>query len=248
VFYEDNGMKRVAIEIEGISKRYDENTLAINDISLKIYKGQWTVIMGASGSGKTTLLNMISCLDRQTSGIIEVLNVNLNGLDNKALTKFRRENIGIIFQEYHLIPYLNALENVMVAQRFHSLVDKESAKKALDEHGLSERLNHIPSKLSGGEKQRVAIARALINDPKIILADEPTGNLDRKAGNRIMDIFKKLKSKGQTIVFITHDPELAKLGDRVIKLIDGKVSADSNEGNRGLDEFIDSIIKGNCGK
>ncbi len=241
-------MKRVAIEIEGISKRYDENTLAINDISLKIYKGQWTVIMGASGSGKTTLLNMISCLDRQTSGIIEVLNVNLNGLDNKALTKFRRENIGIIFQEYHLIPYLNALENVMVAQRFHSLVDKESAKKALDEHGLSERLNHIPSKLSGGEKQRVAIARALINDPKIILADEPTGNLDRKAGNRIMDIFKKLKSKGQTIVFITHDPELAKLGDRVIKLIDGKVSADSNEGNRGLDEFIDSIIKGNCGK
>ena len=241
-------MKRVAIEIEGISKRYDENTLAINDISLKIYKGQWTVIMGASGSGKTTLLNMISCLDRQTSGIIEVLNVNLNGLDNKALTKFRRENIGIIFQEYHLIPYLNALENVMVAQRFHSLVDKESAKKALDEHGLSERLNHIPSKLSGGEKQRVAIARALINDPKIILADEPTGNLDRKAGNRIMDIFKKLKSKGQTIVFITHDPELAKLGDRVIKLIDGKVSADSNEGNKGLDEFVDSIIKGNCGK
>ena len=241
-------MKRVAIEIEGISKRYDENTLAINDISLKIYKGQWTVIMGASGSGKTTLLNMISCLDRQTSGIIEVLNVNLNGLDNKALTKFRRENIGIIFQEYHLIPYLNALENVMVAQRFHSLVDKESAKKALDEHGLSERLNHIPSKLSGGEKQRVAIARALINDPKIILADEPTGNLDRKAGNRIMDIFKKLKSKGQTIVFITHDPELAKLGDRVIKLIDGKVSADSNEGNKGLDEFVDSIIKGNSGK
>ena len=241
-------MKRVAIEIEGISKRYDENTLAINDISLKIYKGQWTVIMGASGSGKTTLLNMISCLDRQTSGIIKVLDVDLNGLNNKALAKFRRENIGIIFQEYHLLPYLNALENVMVAQRFHSLVDKDSARKALEEQGLSERLHHIPSKLSGGEKQRVAIARALINDPKIILADEPTGNLDRKAGKRIMDIFKKLKSKGQTIVFITHDPELAKLGDRVINLIDGKVSADSNEGNKGLDEFVDSIIKGNSGK
>ena len=241
-------MKRVAIEIKGISKRYDQNTLAINNISLKIYKGQWTVIMGASGSGKTTLLNMISCLDRQTSGVIKVLNENLNELNNKALTKFRRENIGIIFQEYHLLPYLNALENVMVAQRFHSLVDKDSSKKALVELGLSERLNHIPSKLSGGEKQRVAIARALINDPTIILADEPTGNLDRKTGNKIMDIFKKLKSKGQTIIFITHDRELAKMGDRIIILIDGKVSADSDEGNKGLDEFVDSTIGGKSGK
>jgi len=248
VFYEDDGMKRVVIEIKGVSKRYDQNTLAINNISLKIYKGQWTVIMGPSGSGKTTLLNMISCLDRHTSGVIKVLNENLNELNNKALTKFRRENIGIIFQEYHLLPYLNALENVMVAQRFHSIVDKDSSVKALVELGLSERLNHIPSKLSGGEKQRVAIARALINDPTIILADEPTGNLDRKTGNRIMDIFKKLKSKEQTIIFITHDLELAKLGDRIIKLIDGKVSADSDEGNKNLDEFVDSMIGGKNGK
>ena len=248
MFYEDDGMKRVAIEIKGISKRYDQNTLAINNISLKIYKGQWTVIMGPSGSGKTTLLNMISCLDRHTSGVIKVLNENLNELNNKALTKFRRENIGIIFQEYHLLPYLNALENVMVAQRFHSLVDKDSSIKALVDLGLSKRLNHIPSKLSGGEKQRVAIARALINEPTIILADEPTGNLDRKTGNRIMDIFKKLKSKGQTIIFITHDLELAKLGDRIIKLIDGKVSADSDEENKGLDEFVDSMIGGKNGK
>ncbi len=242
MFYKGNNMKKVAIEIDGVSRRYDQKTLAIDNVSLRIYQGQWTVIMGPSGSGKTTLLNMISCLDRPTSGIIKVRDEKLGELNSKALTKFRRENIGIIFQEYHLIPYLSALENVMVAQQFHSLVDKGSAKFALSELGLSDRLKHIPSKLSGGEKQRVAIARALINDPNIVLADEPTGNLDRTAGKKIMEIFKDLRARGLTIVFITHDLELARYGDRIIKLVDGKVSADSDEGDGDLNRFVDAMI------
>ena len=221
-------MKKVAIQLNNVSKKYDLHTMAVEKFSLKIYSGQWTVIMGPSGSGKTTLLNMISCLDRQTSGVIKVLNANLKEMNNKALTHFRRENIGVIFQEYYLIPYLNALENVEVAQYFHSLVDSTSAKKLLGELGLSERLRHTPSMLSGGEKQRVSIARALINTPSIILADEPTGNLDIATGTKIMEIFHDLRSRGQTIVFVTHDPELAKLGDRIIKMVDGRVVSDVN--------------------
>ena len=221
-------MKKVALQLTNVSKKYDSHTIAVDNLSLKIYSGQWTVIMGPSGSGKTTLLNMISCLDRQTSGVIKVQNMNLKKMNNKTLTQFRRENIGIIFQEYYLIPYLNALENVEVAQYFHSLVDRVSAKKLLDELGLSDRLYHTPSMLSGGEKQRVSIARALINTPSIILADEPTGNLDIATGMKIMEIFHDLRSKGQTIIFVTHDPKLAKLGDRVIKMVDGQVVSDEN--------------------
>ena len=221
-------MKKVALELNNVSKKYGSHTIAVDNFSLKIYSGQWTVIMGPSGSGKTTLLNMISCLDRQTSGVIKVLNMNLKEMNNKILTQFRRENIGIIFQEYYLIPYLNALENVEVAQFFHSLVDRISAKKLLETLGLSDRLYHTPSMLSGGEKQRVSIARALINTPSIILADEPTGNLDVATGMKIMEIFRDLRSKGQTIIFVTHDPDLAKLGDRIIKMVDGRVVSDEN--------------------
>ena len=226
-------MNKVALELDNVSKQYDSHTIAVDNFSLKFYSGQWTVIMGPSGSGKTTLLNMISCLDRQTSGVIKVQNMNLNEMNNKTLTEFRRENIGIIFQEYYLIPYLNALENVKVAQFFHSLVDDVSAKELLEELGLSDRLYHTPSKLSGGEKQRVSIARALINSPSIILADEPTGNLDVATGQKIMKIFQDLRSKGQTIIFVTHDPDLAKYGDRIIKMVDGKVFSDEYIEKRG---------------
>lgn len=221
-------MKKVAVHLNNVTKQYADHTIAVNNVSLKIYSGQWTIIMGASGSGKTTLLNMISCLDRQTSGVIKVLNANLNEMNNSALTQFRRENIGVIFQEYYLIPYLNSLENIEVAQHFHSLVDRVSAQELLNELDLSDRLNHTPAKLSGGEKQRVAIARALINDPSIILADEPTGNLDSISGMKIMKIFQTLRDRGQTIVFVTHDLELAKLGDRIIKMSDGRVVSDIN--------------------
>lgn len=226
-------MNKVALELNNVSKKYDSLTTAVDNFSLKFYSGQWTTIMGPSGSGKTTLLNMISCLDRQTSGVIKVLNMNLNEMNNKALTEFRRENIGIIFQEYYLIPYLNSLQNVEVAQFFHSLVDRVSAKELLEELGLSDRLYHTPSKLSGGEKQRVSIARALINSPSIILADEPTGNLDVATGKKIIEIFRVLRSKGQTIIFVTHDPDLAKNGDRIIKMVDGQVVSDEKIEKRG---------------
>jgi len=218
--------KKTVIEIDSLKKHYPPDTNAVDGIDLKILKGEWTVIMGPSGSGKTTLLNIISCLDRPTKGKVKVLGEDIANMSNRDLTKFRRENLGMIFQQYHLIPYFNALDNVKVAQFFHSMVDNESAIQALKEMGLSDRLKNIPAKLSGGEQQRVAIARALINEPEIILADEPTGNLDRKNGQNILEIFKKLKKKGQTIIMVTHDEEISKWGDRVIRLVDGKVVTD----------------------
>jgi putative ABC transport system ATP-binding protein len=219
-------MKEVAIELSNVEKRYDGAVTAVKGITLKFYKGEWTMIMGPSGSGKTTLLNMISCLDRPTSGKILVLGRDLTDMSSAGLTEFRRNNLGQIFQQYHLIPYLNALENVMISQYFHSVVNKESAIEALKTVGLEKRLDHIPSKLSGGEQQRVAIARALINEPSVILADEPTGNLDRQNGELIMEIFKRLHSNGQTIIFVTHNRELAGWGDRIVELADGMVVSD----------------------
>jgi putative ABC transport system ATP-binding protein len=219
-------MKKVAVELSNVVKRYDESVTAVRDVSLRFYEGEWTMIMGPSGSGKTTLLNMISCLDRLTSGKILVLGKDLSGMSDKELAVFRRNNLGQIFQQYHLMPYLNALENVMVAQYFHSVANKESAIEALKDVGLDKRLDHVPSKLSGGEQQRVAIARALINEPSIILADEPTGNLDRKNGELIMEILEKLHARGQTIIFVTHNMELAERGDRIVELADGMVVSD----------------------
>jgi putative ABC transport system ATP-binding protein len=218
--------RKIAIEIKGLKKIYPPDTRAINDIDIKFYQGEWTTIMGPSGSGKTTLLNMISCLDRPSSGKILVLGDDINKMSDSQLTIFRRNNLGMIFQQYHLIPYLSALENVQIAQYFHSMVDKRSAREALNTVGLNQRLTHIPAKLSGGEQQRVSVARALINEPQILLADEPTGNLDRQNGENIMEIFKRLHKKGQTIIFVTHDPQLARWGDRVIQLVDGKVVSD----------------------
>ncbi len=219
-------MKKVAVELINTGKKYDESVIAVKDVTLKFYEGEWTMIMGPSGSGKTTLLNMISCLDRPTSGKILVLDRDLNAMSSAGLTEFRRNSLGQVFQQYHLIPYLNARENVMVAQYFHSVVDREAAINALKLVGLEKRLDHIPSRLSGGEQQRVAIARALINEPAIILADEPTGNLDRKNGELIMEIFKDLHSRGQTIIFVTHNHELAGWGDRIVEMADGMVVSD----------------------
>lgn len=219
-------MKKVAVELQNVEKKYDGSVTAVNGVTLQFYEGEWTMIMGPSGSGKTTLLNMISCLDRPTSGKILVLGQDLGSMTNAKLTEFRRNNLGQVFQQYHLIPYLSALENVMIAQHFHSVVDREAAADALGDVGLEKRLEHVPSKLSGGEQQRVAIARALINEPAIILADEPTGNLDKKNGELIMEIFKELHAKGQTIIFVTHNQELARWGDRVVEMADGAVVSD----------------------
>jgi len=215
-----NKGKNTAIEIKDLKKVYPGDTRAINGVDIRFLKGEWTTIMGPSGSGKTTLLNMISCLDRPSSGKILVLGQDINKMNDGQLTVFRRNNLGMIFQQYHLIPYLTALENVQIAQYFHSLVDDDSARSALKTVGLNKRMTHVPAKLSGGEQQRVSVARALINDPQILLADEPTGNLDRLNGENIMKIFQKLHKKGQTIIFVTHDSELAKWGDRIVTLVD----------------------------
>lgn len=207
---------------------YDEKTRALNNVDLSVYEGEWMSIMGPSGSGKTTLMNIIGCLDAPTAGVVFVNGTEITVLNQKALTKFRRENIGFIFQEFHLVPYLTALENVMLAMYFHSMAVEEDARIALEKVGLEDRLEHIPSHLSGGEQQRVAVARALINEPKIILADEPTGNLDQKNGKIILDLLKALHDEGHTIVLITHDTNIGRLGDRIIKLVDGKIFGDTD--------------------
>lgn len=221
-------MAKPKIVLKSVTKYYDAYTHAVNNIDLVIPEGEWVSIIGPSGSGKTTLLNMMSGLDTPTSGTVSINDTDITGLGQNMLAKFRRENIGLIFQQYHLIPYLTAFENVMIAQYFHGTPDKETARAALENMGLGHRLEHRPAQLSGGEQQRVCIARALINDPDIILADEPTGNLDIKNGEIVMGIIKKLVDEGRTLVIVTHNMDIAKQGSRTIELIDGKIFNDSS--------------------
>jgi len=220
-------MTKEIIRVKNLSKIYDSKTCALDNLNVSINKGDWTSVIGPSGCGKTTLLNVIGCLDSPTRGSVFINGTEITKLNQKDLTGFRRDHIGLIFQQYHLIPYLTALENVMMAQYYHSVVDESEAIDVLKRVKLSHRLDHIPSHLSGGEQQRVCIARALINDPEILLADEPTGNLDQKNGEIILNLIKELHTDGNTIVLVTHNPEIVKLGNRLIKLIDGKTCKDS---------------------
>jgi putative ABC transport system ATP-binding protein len=220
-------MSKQIIRTKNLSKYYDAKTRALDKVNLSVNKGEWTSIMGPSGSGKTTLLNIIGCLDKPTSGSVVVNGTDITKLNQVELTQFRREHIGLIFQQYHLIPYLTALENVMIAMYYHSIVDEKEARTALEKVGLSHRLDHIPAHLSGGEQQRVCIARALINEPEILLADEPTGNLDQMNGRIVLNLIKELHDEGHTIVLITHNPDIGKLGDRIINLVDGKIVDDT---------------------
>jgi len=220
-------MSDIIIKTQNLSKIYGNKTTALHEINLKIRKGEWVSIMGPSGSGKTTLLNIIGGLDTPSSGAVIINGTEITSLNNKKLTRFRRENIGYIFQQFHLVPYLTALENVMLAQYFHSIVIESEAVELLEHVGLQDRLTHLPSQLSGGEQQRVAVARAIANEPDIIFADEPTGNLDQKNGEMVLETLEKLHQEGHTIVMITHDYKIAKHSQRVIKLIDGKIVGDS---------------------
>ena len=220
-------MSEEIIKLHNIKKYYDENTHVLENLNLVINKGAWTSIMGPSGSGKTTLLNIIGCLDSTTAGSVFINGTDVTTLNQVQLTRFRRENIGLIFQQYHLVSYLTALENIMMAQYYHGFIDESKATEVLKRVGLGHRLDHIPSHLSGGEQQRVCIARALINDPKILLADEPTGNLDQKNGEIVLKLIKQLHEEGHTIILVTHNPDIAKLGQRIITVIDGKICADS---------------------
>jgi putative ABC transport system ATP-binding protein len=196
---------------------------ALEDATFSIVSGEWVAITGPSGSGKSTLVNLIGCLDRPTSGALRIDNVDTAGMSATELDRFRADKIGFIFQQFHLIPYLSAVENVMLAQYFHSMTDEGEAKAALERVGLGPRLNHLPSELSGGEQQRVCIARALINHPPILLADEPTGNLDAANQKIVSGLLQDLHRQGHTIVMVTHDPEMAALAQRRIALSHGKV-------------------------
>ena len=215
---------------------------ALDDFSLHVEPGEWIAVMGPSGSGKSTLVNLIGCLDRPTSGEIWLDGSNVAGLSVNDLNRVRAEKIGFVFQQFHLIPYLSALENVMLAQYFHSMTDENEAREALARVGLKDRVHHVPAQLSGGEQQRVCIARALINDPKIILADEPTGNLDAMNEEIVIGLLRDLHAQGRTIVMVTHDPVLARLADRRIELHHGKIAAQETFAMAD-DEQFDEVLE-----
>ena len=215
----------VILELRDVSKIY-ESVNALSNINLKVKKGDWIAIRGSSGSGKTTMMNIIGCMDRPSNGQVLINGVDISKENQKNLTNIRREKIGLIFQQFHLISYLTALENVMVAQYYHSMIDEKEALEALRKVGLADRAKHLPSQLSGGEQQRVCIARALINNPEIILADEPTGNLDEANEVMVIEIFKQLHKEGATIIVVTHDPEVGDEAMRKITLDYGKIVDD----------------------
>jgi putative ABC transport system ATP-binding protein len=217
---------------------------ALDHISLHVAAGEWLSIMGPSGSGKSTLVNLIGCLDQPTSGEIWLDGENVAGISASELNRVRAEKIGFIFQQFHLIPFLTAVENVMLAQYFHSMTDEKEAVEALARVGLGDRAHHLPSQLSGGEQQRVCIARALINDPRIILADEPTGNLDAQNEEIVLRLLREFHQQGRTIVMVTHDPVVARLADRRIELHHGKVASQetfSLADEEQLDEVLEEL-------
>jgi len=214
------------VRAEGIKKDYG-GTVALRGIDLVVEMGQWVSIIGPSGSGKSTLLNILGGLDYPTEGKVYIKGLDVGLLDEDELSVFRRENIGFIFQQSHLIPYLDAVENIMLAQYFHSVPDRVEAEEALRRVGLGQRINHRPSQLSGGEQQRVCIARALINNPSILLADEPTGNLDRENTRNVLELIRELhRNKHFTIILVTHDPYVSKWSERVIYMEDGRIRSD----------------------
>ncbi len=221
------------LELKNISKIYG-GLKALDNVSLRIEKGEWIAIMGPSGSGKSTMMNIVGALDKPTSGEVIFDGRDISKESNKRLTVLHRDKIGLVFQQFHLINYLNAVENVMVAQYYHSMPDEKEALEALERVGLAERARHLPSQLSGGEQQRVCIARALINSPELILADEPTGNLDEANENIVLEIFRQLHKEGTSLIVVTHDPEVGEEAQRIVRLEHGKVISDQkNELFRG---------------
>ena len=197
-------LRQMAIETRHLSKRFGEVT-ALDDINLCIARGEFVAIMGASGSGKTTLMNILTCLDTASEGQVILDGTDAAALDEEGRRRVRAQKIGLVFQQFHLIPFLTALENIMLAQV-----------------GLEHRMTHLPSQLSGGEQQRVCIARALVNEPPVIFADEPTGNLDEENEQRVLDLLTDLHRQGRTIVMVTHNPALGKFADRIVRLQHGK--------------------------
>jgi putative ABC transport system ATP-binding protein len=215
-------MPGATVRLSEVSRIYGRQR-ALDRLDLAIPAGEWLAVMGPSGSGKTTLLNLLGGLDRPDEGSIRVDDLELARLDETARTRYRREKVGLVFQQFHLLPYLTTVENVMVAQHYHSMADEKEARAALEQVGLGDKLEARPGQLSGGEQQRVCIARALINRPALLLADEPTGNLDEENARTVLEIFGRLHRAGHTIVLVTHDPDVGALADRRVELHHGRL-------------------------
>ncbi len=217
------------IEIENLIKVYRRGkieVIAIRDVSLKIEKGEMALLVGPSGSGKTTFLHLVGGIDRPTAGKIVVNGKNIVNFNDEELTNYRRKEVGMVFQFFNLLPMLTALENVMLPMEFVGVPRNERKSRAMEllkKVGMEDRKNHYPDEMSGGEQQRVAIAVALANDPPIILADEPTGELDTETGMKIIELFKKLNDEGKTIIIATHDLRLEKYASRILEIRDGKI-------------------------
>ncbi|HEV2522150.1 MAG TPA: ABC transporter ATP-binding protein [Candidatus Acidoferrales bacterium] len=216
-------MMAALVRVEHLEKRFGE-IRALDRVSFEVDAGEWIAIMGPSGSGKTTLINILGGLDHPTTGRVVVDGQEIGNLGERELTRYRADKIGFVFQQFHLVPYLTALENVMLAQYFHSITDEKEAAEALCRVGLADRLDHVPAALSGGEQQRVAIARALINQPKLILADEPTGNLDEANESVVLQLLKDLRGAGHTILVVTHSQAIGNLADRRLELEHGRLA------------------------
>ena len=214
------------LELKDVYKIYGD-LHALDNVNFKVEKGEWVSIMGPSGSGKSTMMNIIGCMHKPSKGQVLLDGVDIAKENAKNLTTIRRDKIGLIFQQFYLVQYLTALENVMLAQYYHSMPDEKEALEALGRVGLGDRAHHLPSQLSGGEQQRVCVARALINHPEIILADEPTGNLDDANEEIVVDLFQKLHEEGTTLVIVTHDPEVGEVAQRQIVLRSGKISKET---------------------
>ena len=226
------------IEISGLNKVYDTGAIqvhALKDVDLKIDRGEFVAVMGASGSGKSTLMNILGCLDKPTAGTYHLDGEDISGCSDDELSYIRNKMIGFVFQSFNLIPRTSALKNVelpMIYAKVSGKAREERAKILLESVGLGERGDHMPNEISGGQKQRVAIARALANDPQIILADEPTGNLDSRSSVEIMEIFQKLnKEQGNTVIIVTHEPEIADFTDRIVVFRDGGILKDEKNPN-----------------
>ena len=223
------------IKTENLTKDYETGTQvvsALKGINLSVEKGEFLSIMGPSGSGKTTLMNIIGCLDSPTNGSYYLNDKSVSKLEDDELAKIRNEEIGFVFQSFHLLARNTAFDNVMLPLKYAGLSKEEATKRSnnvLDLVGLSSRSKHTPAELSGGQQQRVAIARALVNEPSILFADEPTGNLDSKTGQDVMKIFKDLNENGQTIILITHEDSIAKQSNRIITIMDGLIKSDLRE-------------------
>lgn len=228
------------LELRNVSKIYGD-LHALADLSLDVPRGQWLSVVGSSGSGKTTLMNIIGCMDTPTLGSVVLDGRELGRLNAAQLTDIRKNVVGLVFQQFHLIPHLTAVENVMVAQYYHSMTDRDEALRALQDVGLADRAHHLPSQLSGGEQQRVCIARALINHPELVLADEPTGNLDEANEQLVLDIFRRLHASGTTLIVVTHDAHVASCGQRQIMLNHGRLAGERMNDTGAAEHPVDLL-------